>query len=129
MGDKVSIEPTYIDVLTRLRNMVDSDTIPEVDKADIFFHLSCLETLLLWRCAPLEGLERITEIKKGDTVVLSGDSSELGLDDYNVRVSTTALVLETPKDTDRDVLVNIMEIDGDAYVTAYVRKDKIRRKV
>lgn len=47
MGDKVSREPTYIDVLTRLRNMVDSDTIPEVDKADIFFHLSCLEILLL----------------------------------------------------------------------------------
>lgn len=35
----------------------------------------------------------------------------------------------TPKDTDRDVLVNIMEIDGDAYVTAHARKDKIRRKM
>lgn len=69
------------------------------------------------------------EIKEGDTVVLSGDSAELGLDDYNVRVSTTALVLETPKDTDRDVLVNIMEIDGDAYVTAHVHKDKIREKL
>lgn len=69
------------------------------------------------------------EIKEGDTVVLSGDSAELGLDDYNVRVSTTALVLETPKATDRDVLVNIMEIDGDAYVTAHVHKDKIREKL
>lgn len=68
-------------------------------------------------------------LKEGDTIILSGDSAELGLDDYNVRVSTTALVLETPKTTDRDVLVNIMEIDGDAYVTAHVRKDKIREKL
>lgn len=68
-------------------------------------------------------------LKEGDTIILSGDSAELGLDDYNVRVSTTALVLETPKATDRDVLVNIMEIDGDAYVTAYVHKDKIREKL
>lgn len=68
-------------------------------------------------------------LKEGDTIILSGDSAELGLDDYNVRVSTTALVLETPKATDRDVLVNIMEIDGDAYVTAHVHKDKIREKL
>lgn len=68
-------------------------------------------------------------LKEGDTVVLYGDSATLGLDDYNVRVSTTAIVLETPKDEDRDVLVNIMEIDGDANVMAYVHRDKIRREV
>ena len=52
MVDKVSREPTYVDMLSQLRNIVDSDTIPEVDKADIFFHLSCLEILLLGHYAP-----------------------------------------------------------------------------
>ena len=66
------------------------------------------------------------KLKEGDAVIVSGDSAEFGLDDYNVRVSTTALVIETPKDTDRDVLVNIMEIDGDAYVMAYVHRDKLK---
>lgn len=64
--------------------------------------------------------------KRGDTVVLKGDSASLGLTDYNCRVDTTALVVETPKDTDRDILVNIMDIDGDGYVLAYVKRDKIR---
>lgn len=66
-------------------------------------------------------------LNEGDTVVLDGDSAEFGLEDYNVRISTTALVLETPAPEDDDVLVTIMEIDGDAYVTAHVRRDKIRK--
>lgn len=58
--------------------------------------------------------------------MLKGDSASLGLTDYNCRVDATALVVETPKDTGRDVLVNIMDIDGDGYVLAYVKRDKIR---
>ena len=65
--------------------------------------------------------------KRGDTVILNGDSSELGLSDYNCRVNTTAIVVETPKNKNEDVFVNIMEIDGHSYVYAYVRRDKIRR--
>ena len=71
----------------------------------------------------------MVSLKEGDIVILSGDCAELGLDDYNVRVSTTAVVLETPKDSDTDVLVNILEIDGDEHVMAYVHRDKIRREV
>ena len=35
-------------------------------------------------------------MKQGDRVYVCGDSSELWLEDYNVRVSTNAIVEETP---------------------------------
>ena len=72
-----------------------------------------------------DGVNYMRMFKRGDTVVLNGDSSELGLSDYNFRVDTTAIVVETPKDKDKEVFVNIMEIDGYAYVYAYVLRDKI----
>lgn len=66
------------------------------------------------------------DLKKGDVVFISGDSSELWLKDYNVRVSTSAIVEETPTKHAKKVLVTLDYIDHDSKVLAYVRKSKIQ---
>lgn len=65
-------------------------------------------------------------MKKGDRVTVSGDSSELWIKDYNVRVSTEAVVEETPKPHSKKVLLTLDEIDGDRNVCCYVRKSRVK---
>ena len=66
------------------------------------------------------------EIKEGMTVWLSGDSADLGIADYNVRVGSAATVVQTPNKSDKKVLVVIDCIDGDSNVTAYVKRNALK---
>ena len=66
------------------------------------------------------------QIKQGMTVWLAGDSAELGIADYNVRVGSAAKVVETPNKSDKKVLVTIDSIDGDSNVTAYVKRSALK---
>ena len=65
-------------------------------------------------------------IKEGMTVWLSGDSADLGIADYNVRVGSAAKVVQTPNKSDKKVLVIIDSIDGDSNVTAYVKRNALK---
>jgi len=65
------------------------------------------------------------KIKEGDIVCLSGDSSDLWISGYNVRVSSLATVVSPPSFNARKVMVCIDEIDGDHNVCAYVRRSKL----
>ena len=65
-------------------------------------------------------------MQKGDRIFISGDSSELWISDYNVRVSTPGTVETTPGRYAKKVLVTLDSIDGDYNVCCMVRKSKIR---
>lgn len=65
-------------------------------------------------------------IKEGMTVWLSGDSADLGIADYNVRVGSAAKVVRTPNKSDKKVLVTIDTIDGDRDVTTYVKRSTLK---
>ena len=64
-------------------------------------------------------------MKKGDRVYISGDSKDLWIKDYNVKVSTEATVEITPNLKDKKVLLTLDTIDGDNNVCCMVRKSKI----
>lgn len=61
----------------------------------------------------------ITEQETRKLVCISADSSELGLEDYNIRVCTIADVV-CGKNNDGKILVNLHSIDGDSNVGAWV---------
>ena len=63
-------------------------------------------------------------IQKGSKVRLSGDSADLWIADYNVRVDSLATVEEDPKKGAKKLLVTIDSIDGDQNVLAYVRRSR-----
>lgn len=65
-------------------------------------------------------------MKQGDRVYVSGDSAELWIEDYNVRVSTNAIVEETPKKNAKKVLLTLDSIDGESNVCCMVRRSKVR---
>jgi hypothetical protein len=65
-------------------------------------------------------------MKQGNRVYISGDSAELWIHDYDVRVSTEATVEETPKKNAKKVLLTLDSIDGENNVNVYVRKSKVR---
>ena len=67
------------------------------------------------------------QLKTGDRVKISGDTAELWITDYNVRVDSEATIMETPRPSSKKVLVTIDAIDHDSNVTTYVRKSKLRR--
>lgn len=67
-------------------------------------------------------------MKQGDRVYISGDSAELWIEDYNVRVSTNATVVETPEKNAKKVLVTLDLIDGECNVCCRVRRSKIKPK-
>ena len=67
-------------------------------------------------------------MEQGDRVYISGDSAELWIEDYNVRVSTNATVLETPEKNEKKVLVVLDSIDGECNVCCMVRRSKIKPK-
>lgn len=56
--------------------------------------------------------------KPNDLVSVTGDSTELGLEDYNVRVSTIAVVEKVLEDA---CVVCLNEIDGDHHVTCIIK--------
>ena len=61
------------------------------------------------------------KLKSGDKVFISADSSVLGLEDYNVRVSTSAVIEEDQEYANQeDILVTLEEIDGDRNVLMYI---------
>lgn len=64
--------------------------------------------------------------KEGDKVFVSGDSNELWIEDYNVRVSTTATVMDTPNKNAKKILLMLDEIGGDQLVCCRVRFSKVR---
>lgn len=65
-------------------------------------------------------------IKKNQVISISGDSKELGIEDYNVRVNTLATVLENQVDNyQKKILVTLNNIDGDSNVCTRVFIKKI----
>ena len=62
------------------------------------------------------------KIHSGTKVYLSGDSKDMWIEDYNVRVDSNATVLSEPLPHDKKVYVVIDSIDGDSNVCIYVRK-------
>ena len=64
-------------------------------------------------------------MKRGERVWISGDSSELWIQDYNVRVDTGATVEEEPIPHAKKILLTLDQIDGDCHVLCYVRKSKV----
>ena len=58
----------------------------------------------------------------GMRVRLSGDSKDMWIKDYNVRVDSIAIVLSEPMPHDKKVFVAIKSIDGDSNVCVYVRR-------
>lgn len=64
--------------------------------------------------------------KEGTRVHISGDSKDLWIEDYNVRVDSDATVLTEPQSQDKKILLSIDYIDGEGNVTAYVRKDAVK---
>lgn len=81
-----------------------------------------------WRynCKPYSGLKK-SPLQEGDRVSVSGDAAELWLQDYNVRVSTQATVIDTPSPRDKKVLVSLDEIDGHQNVWCMIRKSKVTK--
>ena len=63
-------------------------------------------------------------MKQGERVWISGDSGELWIKDYNVRVNTGATVEEVPSPRAKKILLTLDQIDGDCHVLCYVRKSK-----
>ena len=62
-------------------------------------------------------------LKKGDFFWISGDSKEMGIKDYNVRVVTTGYVLEDSPSRQKYALVMLDNIDGDRNVCVRVKKE------
>ena len=64
-------------------------------------------------------------MKLGDRVWVSGDSAELWIDDYNVRVATAATIVEEPAPNTKKILLILDSIDGDVNAGCRVRKNKV----
>lgn len=65
-------------------------------------------------------------LEPGTLGYISGDSAELGIADYNVRVSSPVEVLEMPSKQDKKVLVCIESIDGEGKVNALVNRSAVK---
>ena len=57
----------------------------------------------------------------GEKYYLSGDSKDMWINGYNVRVDSECTVLEEPGPRDKKVYVSIDEIDGDRNVCCKVK--------
>lgn len=76
---------------------------------------------------PVDNNKKPSPLQGGDRVCVSGDTAELWLQGYNVRVSTQATVVDTPSPRDKKVLVCLDEIDGHHNVWCMVRKSKVTK--
>ena len=63
--------------------------------------------------------------QKGTVFSIEGDSKDMWIRDYNVRVSTHAEVLETPSISAKKVYVRLNKIDGEGNVCTYIRKNAL----
>ena len=61
--------------------------------------------------------------EKGTKIWVSWDSADLGIEDYNVRVSTSGVVEVAPTANGRKMLVTLDEIDGDHNVCVAINAD------
>lgn len=62
------------------------------------------------------------KLNSGTRVRLTGDSKDMWIEDYNVRVNSNATILSEPLPHDKKVYVAIDSIDGDSNVCIYVRR-------
>lgn len=67
-----------------------------------------------------------SQLRAGTRVYVSGDSADLGIEDYNVRVSTVGVLVTDAAPREKRVLVTLDEIDGDQNVTVLVNKRALR---
>lgn len=74
-------------------------------------------------------LELDTRYPVGAEFDVSGDSAEMWIQDYNVRVCTTAEILEQPTVRARKVYVKLAEIDNDANVCVFINKRFLKNRV
>lgn len=63
----------------------------------------------------------MSKLRRNERVYVSGDSDSLYIQDYHVRVSTNATILEDVPDKAKKALLSLDEIDGDRNVTARVK--------
>ena len=64
------------------------------------------------------------KIHEGSRVRISGDSADLWIADYNVRVDSLSTVVADPSRYARKLLVIIDSIDGDSNVETFVRRSR-----
>ena len=64
-------------------------------------------------------------LKAGTKIHVSGDSAELWLTDYKVRVDSDGVVEIDSRPLDKKALVTLDEIDGERNVCVSIRKEKI----
>lgn len=62
-------------------------------------------------------------LKEGTTFWISGDSYEIGIKDYNVRVLSFGTVIQNSSSKSKYALVVLDNIDGDRNVCARVKKE------
>lgn len=96
-----------------------------------FTIMESFSTKLTVRSEPGQGTDVVMTfdfrpvLKEGMTVYLSGDSTAMGIKDYNVRLSSPATVYRTPNKSDKTVLLCIDHIDGEQNVLARVKRSAI----
>lgn len=66
----------------------------------------------------------MVKIHEGSRVRISGDSADLWISNYNVRVDSLATVVAKPGRHARKLLVIIDSIDGDSNVETFVRRSR-----
>ena len=65
---------------------------------------------------------------EGAIFAIEGDSADMWIKDYNVRVCTNAEVIKQPYNTDKKVLVRLDYIDHDSNVFVYIKTDALKRE-
>ena len=80
------------------------------------------ENVYVWSIIPVLCEKLDIRFPVGARYEISGDSDELGLEDYHVSVSSPVHVVEQPTTKAKKVLVCIEEIDGDHNVWARIAK-------
>lgn len=63
---------------------------------------------------------------EGAIFKIEGDSADMWIKGYNVRVSTYAEVIQQPYHTDKKVMVRLDCIDHDSNVFVYIKKDALK---
>ena len=64
---------------------------------------------------------------ENDRFRVSGDSADLWLNDYNVRVDTEGTILEDRIKGQKKILVTLDYIDGESNVTVCIRASRLQK--
>lgn len=70
---------------------------------------------------------KATTWNKGDRFHVSGDSADLWLTDYNVRVDTEGTILEDRIKGQKKILVTLDYIDNEGNVTITIRASRLQK--